>query len=347
MNSLDLPDACAQPEGGPDAGVAWHFGDPLSEQRWLVEGTAVVDLSDRGVIRVEGPDRLTWLDDLTTAKVSRLPPGESRVALILSPHGRVEHELHLVDDGDATWLIVEPGTVHALVGYLNSMRFLLSVDVIDASEQFGVLGDLSGERSVAVRPESVVHWTAPAEFAGTGLTESGADRGGSADRYVPNRPGVFPAREWVMPRRSIAAALQAAPHRAGTWAWEAVRVAAAVPRIGMETDARSLPHEVGWIGSAVHLAKGCYRGQEAVARTHNMGRPPRRLVLLHLGSSDELPAHGTVVRVGGSSVGWIATSAIHFELGPISTAVVKRSVPSDAEVEVDGATATQVCVVVA
>lgn len=346
VRPLELPDACAPPAGGPDSGVAWHYGDPLREQGWLVEGTAVVDLSNRGVVWVTGPDRLRWLDDLTTAKLSGLDPGDSRLALILSPSGRVEHELHLVDDGEAAWLIVEPGTVPALVGYLDSMRFLLQVGVADVSEQYGVLGDLAGERSLAVRPDSVVHWVVPPEFSGTGVTDSGVDRGGSADKYVPRRPGTFPAREWVLPRSRLGGSVQEAPHRAGTWAWEAVRAAAAVPRIGMDTDDRTLPHEVGWIGSAVHLAKGCYRGQEAVARTHNMGRPPRRLVLLHLGAGDPLPEHGAVVEAAGRAVGWIGTPAMHFELGPIATAIVKRSVPPDAELEVGGVRAAQELVVV-
>ena len=137
-----------------------------------------------------------------------------------------------------------------------------------------------------------------------------------------------------MPRAQLATVL--GDERAGTWAREALRVAAAVPRAGFETDHRTLPHEVGWIGAGVHLAKGCYRGQEAVARVHNLGAPPRRLVLLHLDGSDErLPVHGGAVRVDGREVGWIASVAQHYELGPIATAVVKRSMSDDAAVEVD------------
>ncbi len=134
----------------------------------------------------------------------------------------------------------------------------------------------------------------------------------------------------VLPTGEVAARLAQHDTVAGTWALEALRVAAAVPRIGLETDHRTLPHEVGWIGPAVHLAKGCYRGQEAVARVHNLGHPPRRLVLLHLDGSDQsLPRHGDDVLVGDTVVGWIGTAAWHYVDGPIATAIVKRTSPQD------------------
>ncbi len=133
-----------------------------------------------------------------------------------------------------------------------------------------------------------------------------------------------------MPLAELDARVDDAGSAAGSWALEALRVAAAVPRLGLETDHRTLPHEVGWIGTGVHLAKGCYRGQEAVARVHNLGHPPRRLVLLHLdGSEGTLPEHGDVVSVDGRAVGWVGTAARHYELGPIATAVIKRSTPID------------------
>ena len=118
----------------------------------------------------------------------------------------------------------------------------------------------------------------------------------------------------------------------GMWAYEALRIAAHDPRAGLDTDDRTLPHEVGWIGTAVHLDKGCYRGQETVARVHNVGHPPRRLVLLHLdGSVEQLPAHGDPVEADGQAVGAVGSAARHHELGPIGLAVIKRTVPVDAD----------------
>jgi hypothetical protein len=318
--------AVAPPEGSPDPGVPWHFGDPHREQRALAEGRAAVDLSNRGIVTVSGPDRLTWLNDLTTQRVDALSPGDSALTLILSPHGHVEHELHLVDDGTVAWIIVGPGRAPVLVDYLRSMQFLLRVEVADVSEQFAVVWEPRGD----VDP-GVPTWLVPADFAGTGRVDAGSDRGGDASKYVPGREEHFAGREVIVARADLDSRLAAEPGLAGTWALEALRVAAAVPRIGLETDHRTLPHEVGWIGPGVHLAKGCYRGQEAVARVHNLGHPPRRLVLLHLdGSQDRLPAHGDPVVIDDREVGFVGTAARHFELGPVATALVKRSTPIDA-----------------
>src|SRR5262249_33616168 len=124
---------------------------------------------------------------------------------------------------------------------------------------------------------------------------------------------------------------------AGVWAFEALRVADLRPRLGLETDHRTLPAEVGWLADAVHLDKGCYRGQETVARVHNLGKPPRRLVLLHLDgiTTDELPVRGTPVTTDdGREVGVVGTAARHFELGQVALALLKRSVPDDATLHV-------------
>lgn len=326
--ALDEPGACPPPDGSRDEGVPWHFGDPHAEQRRLVAGQGAVDLSHRGVVSVTGPDRLTWLHSLTTQHLERLTPGTSTTALILSPHGHVEHELHLADDGTTTWITVEPGTAADLVAYLDSMRFMLRVDVADVSDDWAVIWQPHRE----AHPDHVT-WLVPADMAGAGVTDAGSDRGGDAAKYLDHRPDVLVGREVLVPRADLLTHLGEQP--AGTWALEALRAAAAVPRLGLETDHRTLPHEVGWVGPAVHLAKGCYRGQEAVARVHNLGAPPRRLVLLHLdGGAEVVPSHGDAVFLGEREVGWIATPARHFELGPIATAVVKRSVDPTADLVV-------------
>jgi folate-binding protein YgfZ len=338
--------AVPPPDGSADVGVPWHHGEPLREQRWLIDGEAAVDLSHRGVVTVTGPDRLSWLTDLTTQVLTPLAPGTSALALILSPHGHVEHELHVVDDGATTWLVCEPGTSEALAAYLRSMQFLLRVEVLDRSDEVGVVWEPVWEPD-AQWPT----WLTPADFAGRGHVDAGSDRGGDALKYVPERPDALAGREVIVPRDQVAERLDAWPHEAGTWALEALRIAAAVPRIGLDTDHRTLPHEAGWIGPAVHLAKGCYRGQEAVARVHNLGHPPRRLVLLHLdGSEERLPVHGDAVFVDDREVGWIGSAAWHHELGPIATAMVKRQTPVDAQVRVvtstgDVAASQQVVVV--
>lgn len=288
-------------------------------------------MSHRDVLYIAGADRHRWLHDLTTAHLLDLPPGESRLALILDPHGHVEHELHLVEDGQGIWCSVEPGTGGELLAYLQSMRFLLRVEPA-ARPDVAVVWEPQQEPA-----GNTATYLVPAEFAGTGSTPAGADDRGGPAKYIVHRPAVFPGREVFLPASEVPGRL-AASGPVGTWALEALRVAAAVPRLGLDTDHRTLPHEVGWIGPGVHLHKGCYRGQEAVARVHNLGRPPRRLALAHLdGSLGRFPAHGDPVRVGERVVGTVGSAARHYELGPIATVLLKRSTDPSAELSVETA----------
>jgi tRNA-modifying protein YgfZ len=315
---------------GPDAGVAAHYGDPLREQRLLEEGLAVVDLSHRGVLTVSGPDRLSWLHSLTTQQLVGLEPRRSTESLILSPKGHIEHDLHILDDGETTWITVEPGTAPAVAGWLHSMRFMLRVEVTDRSADFAVLGEPTRAESVEGEP---LAWRDPwPEVVGDGTTYSA----------VETHPGAERAwRELIVPRAGLEAAVGERPP-AGVWAAEALRVAAWRPRLGFETDHRTIPHEVDWLRTAVHLHKGCYRGQETVARVHNLGRPPRRLVFLHLdGSGHILPARGAEVLADERAVGFLTSVARHHELGPIGLALVKRNVPLETVLTVDGLSASQ------
>ncbi|MFJ2192866.1 YgfZ/GcvT domain-containing protein [Kitasatospora sp. NPDC087861] len=298
---LSLPGAV--PAEGADEGVAAHYGDIFREQRNLAQGTGFVDLSHRGVITVTGQDRLAWLHLLLTQHVSSLEPQVATEALVLSPHGHVEHALYLVDDGTTTWAHVEPGTQEALLGYLESMKFFYRVEVADATAEY-----------------AVVHLP-----AGSVVSVEGA----AAVRELPY------GRDLFVPRAGLEELTAGYGPAAGVWAYEALRIEGHRPRLGFETDHRTIPHEVDWLRTAVHLQKGCYRGQETVARVHNLGRPPRRLVFLHLdGTEETLPPHGTEVRLAaepdGRPLGFVTSSARHHELGPIALAIVKRNVPVDA-----------------
>lgn len=319
---------------GRDGGVAAHYGDPVREQRLLSEGLAAVDLSNRGVVTVSGADRLSWLHSMTTQHLLGLAPRQSRESLVLSPKGHVEHALHLVDDGTTTWITVEPGTAPSLVAWLESMRFMLRVEVADVTEAYAVLGEPLGTESAEGEP---LAWVDP----WPGLV-------GDTVAYGP--PEGHPAtgrawRELIVPRADLESAVGDRP-LAGSWAAEALRVAAWRPRLGLETDHRTIPHEVDWLRTAVHLHKGCYRGQETIARVHNLGRPPRRVVFLHLdGSGHVLPDAGTPVVSGEREVGRLTTVARHFEDGPIALAVIKRSVPEDTELRAGDVSASQTTVV--
>ncbi len=303
----------------PDSGVAWHYGDPFAEQRALAQAVGLVDRSNRGVVRVTGADRLSWLHSLTTQHLEHLPPHTAAQALVLSPNGHVEHHLTLVDDGTAVWAHVEPGTAAGLTAFLESMRFMLRVEPEDLTQQYAVV-TLDGPRAGEVAPGGTLALRQPFGI----------------DLLVPR--GELAA---------VAAELTGRGARlAGMWASEALRIAAHRPRFGLDTDHRTIPHEVGWIDAAVHLDKGCYRGQETVARVHNLGHPPRRLVLLHLdGSADRLPGHGDPVELDGATVGFVGSAARHYELGPIALALVKRTIPAGAGLLAAGVAATQEVIV--
>lgn len=295
--------------------------NPFAEQKALAAGEGWVHLDDRMVLRLTGSDRLSWLDSLTS---HRIAADGSTQTLILDPHGHVQYDLHVVDTDGVTWLIVAGETSADLVSYLDSMRFLMDVAVETTDEQVywvPVRGVVEGHPS----------WLIPAEYAGVGQTESGSDRGGAADKYVPRRPSVFVGTEVI--------GWHPDGPQYSRWAYDALRIAAGVPEVPTDVDAKALPHELGLIGPAVHLAKGCYRGQETVARLHNMGRPPRRLTLAHFDGA--LPDPGGEILRMDRVVGRIGSVAHHYELGPIGLAVIKRSVPVDEQLVADGIALSQ------
>ena len=305
----------------PDVGVAAHYGDPFAEQRALADGAGLVDRSNRDVLRIGGQDRLSWLNSISTQKVDDLAAGSAQQSLILSPHGHVEHHLSVIDDGSTTWIHVEPGEAASLLEFLESMKFMMRVQATDVSEDYAVL-TVCGPQVEARRRGR--------RRGGDGLRlRDGPDRAARQDRRDRRRACAARGTGWR-----------------GCSAHEALRIAGHRPRFGTDTDHRTIPHEMGWIESAVHLNKGCYRGQETVARVHNLGHPPRRLVMLHLdGSEDKLPAHGDEVRNGDTVVGFTGSSARHYELGPIALALVKRNVPVADTLEVAGISAAQEVIV--
>jgi folate-binding protein YgfZ len=336
----------------PDAGVVAHYGDPSREQRTLDEGVALVDRSHRGVVAVPGADRLDWLHSLATQHLTGLAPYTGSELLILSPHGHVEHHAMLLDDGVTTWLDVEPGAAGPLVDFLNRMRFLMRVEPADVTVDWAVLSLVGPNTDEALTTLGIGPLLTPDTVAVPGPKfATGAVPPRATTLYygaeLPEFGGwarrVSGGADLLVPRAAVPDVIEAAGvPLAGIWAYEAARVAARRPRFGFETDHRTLPAEVGWTAAAVHLEKGCYRGQETVSRVHHLGRPPRRLVLLHLDgiSSDHVPSPHTPVLGGdGRQVGYIGTGARHHELGLVATAVLKQNVAADAVLTVAESTA--------
>ena len=367
---LTRPGAVASALGDPDEAVPSHFGDPGREQAALAEGRATCALA-RDVVAVTGPDRLSWLTTLSSQVLTTLEPGDGGAeSLLLDAQGRITHALAALDDGRTLWLVVEAGGGESLSIFLDSMRFMLRVEVAERPDvmALGALGegldvlaqaargtapdpsDSSGPQADAAEAVD----TAEAASAGTAVVEGGTSYDVGLERSHPGegyRAGLV-----LVPAQSVDAVvrtfLAAEPsHRlAGALAWEALRIEAGRPRRAREADARAIPHELDWLRTAVHLTKGCYPGQETIARTLNLGRPPRRLTVLQLdGLGGDLPRPGASVRMGERAVGAVTSVARHHELGPIALALLRRAVPSGEQLtveitEVDEATGEMVAV---
>ena len=313
------------PGADSDPQVPAHRGDPLAEQRAMARTAAVVDRGHRGVIAVTGEDRLSWLHLLLTQHVSELPADTGTEALVLDINGRVLHHMVVAHTRDTVYLDTEPGDVPELLGYLQKMVFWSKVEPRDATDELAVLSVVGPATADVLSAAGI---DVPETHGALALPDGGVVR------RMP-WPGTD-AADLLIPRETLSSwweqLVAAGARPAGAMAFEALRVEALRPRLHVDTDDRTIPHEVGWIGSAVHLTKGCYRGQETVARVANLGRPPRRLVLLHLDGGDErLPVPGDPVVRDGRPVGRVGTVALHHELGPVALALVKRSVPVDAE----------------
>jgi folate-binding protein YgfZ len=289
-------------DAGPDVGAVWHFGEPVKEQRALEEGKAFANLGHLPALAITGVDRLSWIHSLSTQDVEKLAPGEWKSGFILDPQGRLEFPLLMVDDGETLFLFTEISTHQGLLKFLNAMRFTLRVEVRDASSEVAL-------------------------FKAPGLTNQ-----------IGGPYALVPRSEI----ESMKANFALTATEVGTWALDAHRVALGQPRFGFESDPKTIPNEIGVLNIAVHMNKGCYRGQETVAKVFNLGKPPRRLTLLHLdGSGVDLPTPGSPIMLDGKTIGFLGTVARHHELGSIALALVKRSIPLDATVYAGTVPATQ------
>lgn len=323
--------AVPAPDAGPDAGAVWHYGDPLGEQRAAAQEAVVVDRSHRAVITLSGAERKTWLHNISTQHVSELPEGSVTENLSLDGQGRVEDHWIQTELGGITYLDTESWRGEPLLAYLRKMVFWADVTVEPAD--LAVLSLLGPRLADAAVLTALGIDALPAQGSAVALPDGGFLRrlpapGLEADLVVPREQ----AAGWV--KRLVGAGVR----QAGVWAYEAHRVETLRPRLGVDTDERTIPHEVGWIASAVHLDKGCYRGQETVARVHNLGKPPRMLVLLHLDGSTDRPAAGDPVLVGQRTVGRLGTVVDHIDEGPIALALLKRGLPADTELTTGGET---------
>jgi folate-binding protein YgfZ len=277
--------------------VTDHFGNPLLEQRMLEEGKAYVERTDQEVIRLSGDDARSWLHALVSQDILNLEDGSSTEALLLDPQGRIEQQLKVVREQDDLLVIVSKEKTPSLIDWLSKMRFRSKVQIEKTNLRvFGVLAGASGNV-----------WKDP--FSNEN----------SFSVSYNNQRKNFPYSEIIS---------QTPPDLtpAGLSAYAALRIFAGRPEIS-DVDEKSLPHEFDWLQSAVHLSKGCYRGQESVAKVHNLGHPPRRLAILHLSSGDDLASKSDKVFYQDKEVGKVLAGGIHYEAGSIALALVSRNTP--------------------
>ena len=356
---LNRPGAVASAPEDPDQAVPAHLGDPGREQAALAEGRAVCALA-RDVVAVAGPDRLSWLTTLSSQVLTGLKPGDGGAeTLLLDAQGHITHALAALDDGRTLWLVTEAGNGEALATFLESMRFMLRVEVTGRPDvmALGALGEGLDALAQAARDTAPDAPDAQADTDQTAAEPQGSliglwrdpwpgvvDGGTSYDVGADwSHPGQgYRAGFVLVPAQSVNAVVGAflaageGRRLAGALAWEALRIEAGRPRWAREADARAIPHELDWLRTAVHLTKGCYPGQETIARTLNLGRPPRRLTVLQLdGLGGDLPRPGASVRMGERAVGAVTSVARHHELGPIALALLRRAVPADEQLTVE------------
>lgn len=355
-----------------------HFGNPLREQALLAQGQAWAWLS-RDVVEVSGADRLSYLTTVSSQVLTDLEnDGHCRQVLFLDANGHILYAALAVaalmpDSGEqSVLLLVDAGCGEGLAQLLNSRRFMLRVQaqVRPNWQVAGAIGD-GVQKLAGVVENLVTTWSDPwpgitpggsTYFTGTRHPGANYRAGGvvvalEAGQTAPGQkqasgqeitPGQAPgpsqaAASGQEPGQALAAAgLTQGLTQVGELAWEALRIEAGLPRWAREVDARAIPNELDWLRTGVHLNKGCYPGQETIARTVNLGRPPRRLVQLQLaGWQGQLPEVGARVYLpvgdnpAGKAVGTITSVARHWELGNIALALVRRGVPAQAELAVD------------
>ncbi|MGH3562728.1 MAG: YgfZ/GcvT domain-containing protein, partial [Mycobacterium sp.] len=270
--------AVPAPDPGPDAGAIWHYGDPLGEQRAADTDAVLVDRSHRAVLTLTGPDRKTWLHTVCTQHVSELAEGACTENLTLDGKGHIQNHWIQTELGETTYVDTEPWQGGPLLDYLRKMVFWADVKIDTADlAVLSLLGPLLAEPAVLdalgldALPAAATALPIPTPGAGFVRRMPGARGDQIGDQIELDL--LVPRSESADWQRRLE---QAGVQPAGVWTYEAHRVAARRPRLGVDTDDRAIPHEMNWIGGpgtgAVHLNKGCYSGQETVARVHNLGK---------------------------------------------------------------------------
>ncbi|HET7416328.1 MAG TPA: folate-binding protein [Solirubrobacterales bacterium] len=299
------------------------------QYRQLREECGVVDVSSRGKLLVSGPEAAEYLQGQLTNDVEALEPGDGLYAALLDRKGHMQADMRVLRPGEGPdlWLDLEPEGLEAARRHLAMYKIGREVEVVDASEE-RALFSLIGPRAV--------------EIAGSAaLPENSCEEvtiGGAECLAVGTALGIDVFVATDESKRVWAALLEAGAAEVTPEAAEIVRIETGRPRFGAEMGTETMPAEAGIVEDAVSFTKGCYIGQETVARLHYKGKPNRHLRGLKLSAP---MAPGAPLLLGEKEVGTLGGAAVSPAFGPIGLAILRREAEPGATLAVgeDGVTA--------
>ncbi len=299
-----------------------------AQYRQLREECGLLDRSGRGKLAVTGPDSADYLQGQLTNDVEALEPGEGQYAALLDRKGHMKADMRVLRPGaEELWIDTEPEGLDATRKHLQMYKIGREVEMVDVTEERAILS-LIGPRSVEIAGTPPLP-----EFACEETSVAGVDCLAAGTRDGIDLIAAGEDSDRLREALLGAGAVEVCPE-----AVEILRIEAGVPRFGAEMGAETMPAEAGIVEAAVSFTKGCYIGQETVARLHYKGRPNRLLRGLRL--SAPAPA-GATLRLGEKEVGALGSSAVSPALGPIALAIVRREAEPGSEPAVgeDGVTA--------
>lgn len=318
--------------------VTLHFGNIAAEYAALRSGAMLIDRSVRGRLRLGGPKAAETLTGLVTNDVLALTPGEGQYADALSPKGKIVADIRIFARDDHLLVDTGPrardGWLSLVHKYINP-RAVAYTDVSTSMRQLAIAGVEA--RAILAAATGIARETLGALPSYSHL-ETGI---GGATAMIARVPELqLEGYELFFPAESFGAIWQAlaagGATPGGLLAWEIARIENGRPEWGLDIDDSTIPQEANHDElHAISYTKGCYTGQEVVARIHFRGHVNRHLRGLRLGHSDPPPARAALIGADGKQVGDVRSSALSPRLGTIALGMVRREIQMGSRLSVD------------
>jgi folate-binding protein YgfZ len=322
---------------GPD-----HFGDPAAEYDAARRAAAVADRSFASKIELGGPDRVRLLHNLCTNDIKGLPPGRGCEAFVTNVQGKILAHVRVFAEAQSLWLDTVPGAAPALLAHFNRYVIMEKVELADRTGEFAqllVVGP-AAKRVVAAAAQRDVPELSDLEHVAVSLA-------GHACRLMNNDSLGLPAIELRLAAGNARPVWQAVWHAGqplglramGERAYETLRVEAGLPDYGVDIDDSNLPQEVGRDRRDISFTKGCYLGQETVARIDALGHVNRHLVGLAIPGQRAVPPAGSAISAADKVAGKVTSAVFSPALDcPIALGYVRRGLEKPGtEVVIDSA----------